>query len=111
MALTLFFFAVYILVAIVIGIVSSRKETEEGFMIAERKVKGVQLAATFSATFFDGSILSIYIAYIYQYGLSALSIFVGLFLGFLLLRKYAGKIKEKADQLQVYSMPEYFYKK
>jgi len=28
----------------------------------------------------------------------------------LLLRKYAGKIKEKADQLQAYSMPEYFYK-
>jgi solute:Na+ symporter, SSS family len=110
MLLTLFFFGLYIAIAVIIGIVSSRKETEEGFMLADRKVRGVQLAATFSATFFDGSVLSIYLAYVYQYGISALSIFIGLFLGFLLLRKYASKIKEKADQLGVYSMPEYFYK-
>jgi SSS family solute:Na+ symporter len=110
MALSILFFALYIAVAVIIGIVSSRKETEEDFMIAERKVKGVQLAATFSATFFDGSVLAVYIAYVYQYGFSAIWLFIGLALGFLLLRKYAGKIKQKADELQVYSMPEYFYR-
>src|SRR3989338_8095914 len=79
-------------------------------MIAERKVQGVQVAATMSAGFFDGAVLSIYIAYIYLYGFSAIWLFVGIGLGFLLVRKYAHKIKQKADELKVYSMPEYFFR-
>lgn len=110
MSLSVLFFVLYIAVVVAIGVFSSRKGSEERFMIAERKVKGAQLAATFSATFFDGSILAVYIAYVYQFGLSALSLFIGLALGFVLLRKYAPKIKEKADELQVYSMPEYFFR-
>lgn len=79
-------------------------------MIADRKVSGVQVAATMSAGFFDGATLSIYLAYIYLYGLSAIWLFVGLALGFILLRKYAWKIKQIADANNAYSMPEYFYK-
>ena len=94
----------------IIGVVSSRKETEDDFMIAERKVEGVQVAATMSAAFFDGAFLAIYIAYVYQYGFSAIWLFIGLALGLLLLKKYAGKIKQKADELKVYSMPEYFFR-
>lgn len=109
MTFAIFLFLVYIVVVINLGL-ASRKTSEEGFMLAERKVRGWQLAATFSATFFDGAIVSVYIAYVFQYGLSALSMFVGLALGFWLLRKYAGKIKAKADELKVYSMPEYFYR-
>ncbi len=37
-------------------------------MIANRKVKGIQAAATMSAGFFDGATLSIYVAYLYLYG-------------------------------------------
>lgn len=110
MTLSVLFFVVYICVVIVIGLFTSRQQTEDGFMIAERKVKGIQLAATFSATFFDGFVLSIYMAYVYQYGISALSGFIGFALGFLLLRKYAPRIKEKADELNAYSMPEYFFR-
>ncbi len=108
--LTVIFFLVYIVIILVIGIVSSRKETEEDFMIAERKVEGIQVAATMSAGFFDGATLSIYIAYLYLYGFSAIWLFIGIALGFLLVRKYAHKIKQKADELKVYSMPEYFFK-
>ena len=79
-------------------------------MIADRKVHGIQLAATMSAGFFDGATLSVYLAYIYQFGLSALWLFVGLALGFLLLRRFAPKIKAVADAHRVYSMPEYFYR-
>lgn len=110
MTLSIIFFLIYIAIVVVIGIVSSRKETEDDFMIAERKVQGVQVAATMSAGFFDGSVLAIYLAYIYQYGFSAIWLFVGLALGFLLLKKYAGRIKQKADELKVYSMPEYFFR-
>ena len=64
----------------IIGIVSSKKESEDDFMIAERKVQGVQVAATMSAGFFDGSVLGMYLAYIYQYGFAAIFLFVGLIL-------------------------------
>lgn len=110
MGLTILFFIIYVAVVVVIGIVSSRQETEDGFMIAERKVRGLQVAATMSAGFFDGATLSIYLAYIYLYGFSAIWLFVGIALGFLFVRKYAHKIKQKADEMKVYSMPEYFFK-
>lgn len=110
MELSIIFFLFYIALVVIIGIVSSRKETEEGFMIAERNVGSFQLAASMSAGFFDGAILALYIGYVYQYGLSAAWIFVGIALGFLLLRKYSVRIKQKADELKVYSMPEYFYR-
>ncbi|MDP2944602.1 MAG: sodium:solute symporter family protein [bacterium] len=111
MALTIIFFLIYIVIVVIIGIISARKETEEDFMIANRKVAGVQIAATMSAGFFDGATLSIYLAYIYQYGMSATWMFVGVAIGFILLRRfYALTIKKKADEMQVYSMPEYFFK-
>lgn len=110
MALSVFFLLLYIAAVVAIGIISSKKENEEGFMIAERKVEGFQVAATMSAGFFDGVTLAVYLAYIYQYGFSAIWLFVGLAIGFLLLRKYAWKIKQKGDEVRAYSMPEYFYR-
>lgn len=104
------FFLLYLAIVITIGFVSAKKESEDDFMIAERRVKGFQVAATMSAGFFDGAILSIYLAYIYQYGFSAIWAFIGLALGFLFLRKYAARIKQKADKMKVYSMPEYFFR-
>ena len=79
-------------------------------MMADRKIAGFQVAATMSAGFFDGSMLAIYIAYVYQYGFSAIWLFIGLALGFLLLRKYAWRIRKKASKMKAYSMPEYFFR-
>lgn len=110
MNLFIIYFIVYIVVVVLIGFLSSKKETEEGFMLAERKVDGIQLAATMSAGFFDGTILALYFAYIYQYGFSAIWLFIGIFIGFYFFRRYAHKIKQKADELKVYTMPEYYFR-
>src|SRR6185369_12453764 len=108
MALSIVFFLVYVAIVVAIGTFSSRKETEDDFMIAERKVRGLQMIATMTAGMFDGAILAIYIAYVYLYGLSAIWFFVGLGLGFLVLRSYGPAIKKRADQFGAYSMSEYF---
>jgi len=79
-------------------------------MIAERKVHGIQVAATMSASSFDGATLAIYLAYVYQYGFSAIWLFIGIAIGFIFVRKYAWRIKQRADELKVYSMPEYFFR-
>jgi len=104
------FFLAYVLISVVIGIIASRRESEEEFMIAGRHVHGLLLMATMAAGWFDGVTLSIYFAYIYQYGLPALSLFVGISLGFLLFRKFGAQIKRTADQQGAYSMSEYFYR-
>ena len=104
------FFILYIAIAVVIGFAASHRETEEGFMLAERRVGGIFLAASMSAGFFDGFALAAYLAYIYQFGLSALWMFIGVGVGFLWLRRFAPRIKARADQLHVYSMPEYFFR-
>ncbi|MBM3230912.1 sodium:solute symporter family protein [Candidatus Peregrinibacteria bacterium] len=110
MQISILFFLLYIAAVAVIGWFASRKETEEGFMIADRKVAGLQLAATMSAGFFDGATLSIYLAYIYRFGFSAIWLFIGLGLGLFALRRFATRIKQKADELRVYTMPEYFFR-
>lgn len=110
MQLSILFFLLYIATVVVIGWVASRKVTDEGFMIADRKVAGLQLAATMTAGFFDGATLSIYLAYIYLFGLSAIWLFVGLGLGLFALRQCATRIKQKADELHIYTMPEYFFR-
>ncbi|MFA6077225.1 MAG: sodium:solute symporter family protein [Candidatus Paceibacterota bacterium] len=110
MSLSILFFSLYIIIVLIIGIISSKKETEEGFMIAERNVGSIQLSTSMSAGFFDGAVLTAYTGYVYQYGLSAAWLFVGFALGFIFLRRYSTRIKQKADELKVYSMPEYFYR-
>jgi SSS family solute:Na+ symporter len=109
-ALALTFFFLYIAIAISIGVLAARRETEEDFMIAERRVRGLQMIATISAGMFDGAMLSIYIAYVFEYGFSAMWFFLGLSFGFLLFRYFATRIKRQADSIKAYSMPEYFYK-
>jgi SSS family solute:Na+ symporter len=108
--LSALFFFVYVFIAIIIGIYASKKETEEDFMIANRRVHGVLMISTITAGMFDGAVLSIYIAYVYQYGFSAIWFFLGMSFGFLLFRYFSKRIKEKADELNVYSMPEFFFK-
>src|SRR5438067_1995684 len=110
LTLSILFFLIYAAISVTIGIMSSRKETEEDFMIAGRRVHGIQMMATMAAAWFDGVALSVYLAYVYQYGFAALSLFIGIACGFLLFRRFASKIKTLADRLKVYSMPEYFYR-
>jgi SSS family solute:Na+ symporter len=106
--LTLLFFTIYVGALVLIGYFSSRKETEDGFMIADRKIRGVQMMATMSAGYFDGVTLSFFIGYVYLFGFSALALFAGFAIGFLIFRMFAPRIKKLADQVNAYTMPEFF---
>jgi len=106
--LSIVFLLIYVAVAWGIGIVSARRESEEDFMIANRDVHGIQTMATMAAGWFDGVTLSVYLGYLYLYGVSALSLFIGISFGFLLFRCFASRIKKNADKWKAYSMPEYF---
>lgn len=108
--LSIIFFLSYVGASALIGFVASRRETEEQFMIAGRRVHGLLLMATMAAGWFDGVTLSVFLAYIYSFGFGALSLFVGISCGFLLFRYFAPRIKRTADRVKAYSMPEFFYR-
>lgn len=108
--LTTTFFGIYVFVLALIGYSSSKDPSEDDFMLADRKVSGFQLIASLSAGYFDGVTLSVYIAYVYDFGAAAIALFIGLSVGFLVFRQFAPRIKAKADEIGAYSMPEFFLK-
>lgn len=70
--LSVIFFALYIAIAVSIGYIASLKEDDEEFMIAGRRVRGLQLMTTMSAGWSDGVTLAVFLAYVYKYGFSAI---------------------------------------
>lgn len=102
---------VYFLIVLAIGLWASRKEDEEGFLIADRKVDVANLNATISASLAGGGVLAAYIALVYSYGLSAIWIFVGVSLGILVFIPFAKKLKVAGDKEKHYTMLDFLYSK
>ncbi|MFH1744974.1 MAG: sodium:solute symporter family protein [bacterium] len=99
---------IYFVLALGIGLISARKMTKEGFLIAERKLGVFSLTASISAGFLGGGLLVAYVSYVYQFGMSAIWIFAGIALGFLLLLVYHKRLKVLADKEEFYTISDYF---
>jgi len=98
----------YFLVVLIIGIFAARKQSKEDFLIAERKLGIFSIATSVAASFMGGGILVAYVSYVYQFGLAALWLFVGIIAGFLLLLLYQKKLKRLADKEEFYTISDYF---
>mgnify|MGYP003965487235 FL=1 len=98
----------YFIIVLFIGIYASRKESKEGFLIGERKMGTLSLSSSISASLLGGGILVAYAAYVYQYGMSAMWLFLGLAVGLVMLLLYGKKIKHFADRKQLYTISDYF---
>jgi len=101
----------YFIIVIAIGYFSSRKETTEGFLIADRKLKWLNLTATISASLMSGGVLLSFVMYVYQFGLSAIWVFGGIALGLIWLMFYAKKLKLLGDKRSFYTISDYAYYK
>ncbi|MCK4522206.1 MAG: hypothetical protein KAU20_06535 [Nanoarchaeota archaeon] len=102
---------IYFIIVLIIGILASKKETKEGFLIADRKVNAVNLNATISASLAGGGILAAYIALVYLKGLAAIWIFIGASLGILIFIPFAKKIKRAGDKEGHYTMLDFLFSK
>ncbi len=99
----------YFLSVLTIGFVCSRKQTGEGFLIAERKLSCWNLIATICASFLGGGVLIAFTAYVYQFGLSAIWFFTGISAGLLIFLFFYKKLKSLADEKNFYTLSDYFY--
>lgn len=97
---------VYFVVLIVIGYIVSRRESKEGFLIADRKLGAWSTMATINASK-TGSILMIFVALVYLWGFSAIWYFIGMVLGVLLFLPFGIKLKENS-QGRFYTLADYF---
>ena len=96
----------YFIILILIGYFSSRKQKEEDYLIAERKLGAWSTMATINASK-TGSILMIFVALAYVWGIAALWYFIGMVVGVLVFLPFALKLKEKAGE-KYYTLADYF---
>ncbi|MFC1631447.1 sodium:solute symporter [Candidatus Omnitrophota bacterium] len=102
---------IYFAIVLIIGFISSRRQTKEGFLIAERKLNYWNLIASICASFLGGGALVAFTAYVYQFGLSAMWFFIGISAGILLFLTFYKKLKALSDQKKFYTLSDYFYLK
>ncbi len=97
---------IYFIILLAIGYFSSRKESKEDFLIAKRNLNSWQTMATINASK-TGSVLMIFIALTYLWGIAAIWYFIGMVLGILIFLPFGLKLKEKSKG-KYYTFADYF---
>lgn len=99
----------YIILVLVIGYLSGRKQTGADFMIADRKLSLFNFVGTSTASMVGGGFLVVYTAYVYEFGIGALAGVVGLGLGFILFGFFAKKLRALAHEHDFHTLADYFH--
>ena len=100
---------IYALVCIGIGVYASRKQKDDDYLIAGRKLGFWGFTFSILASYIGGSALVAYSAFVYEFGISALSLFIGTATGFLIFISYAKKIRKKAKENDFITLSDWFY--
>ncbi len=100
---------IYFILLLGIGIFIFKKnknKNPEDFLIAERNLGTFSTMATMNASK-TGAILMTFVAMTYIWGLSAIWVFVGITMGFLIFLPFALKLKKQSHQ-RYYTLADYF---
>ena len=100
---------VYALICIAIGIFGSRKQKDNDYLIAGRKLGYWGFTFSVLASYIGGAALVAYSAFVYQFGISAISLFLGTAAGFLLFIRYAKKIRALGKEKEFITLSDWFY--
>jgi Na+/proline symporter len=101
----------YTLVCIGIGLWNSRKQGDADFLIAGRSLNQWGFVTSVVASYIGGAAIVAYAAYVYNFGISAIAVFVGTSLGFLLFIPYARKLRKTGADQRFYTLSDWFYHK
>ena len=103
--LDLFLIFAYFVVLLIIGWRYSKRQSQEDFLIAERKLGAFSTMMTINASK-TGSILMIFVALAYLWGFSAIWYFLGVVAGALLFIPFALRLRERSERY--YTLADYF---
>lgn len=102
---------IYFLIVLYIGFSARKKENNEGFLLANRKLGTFQLTGTMLASLFGGTAIVVTMGFVFEYGISTIWAFFSTTLGCFLLAALVPKIKKLADKKKHYTFSDYFHEK
>jgi len=102
---------IYTLVCIGIGLWNSRKQADADFLIAGRQLNQWGFVTSVVASYIGGAAIVAYAAYVYNFGISAIAVFIGTSLGFLFFIPYARKLRSTGEKERFYTLSDWFYHK
>lgn len=98
-------------ICIGIGFWSSRGHKDEDYLIAGRKLTLFGFVSTVVASYVGGAAIVAYSAYVYQFGISAIAVFAGTAIGFLIFIPYALKLRKISGEKKFLTLSDWFYYK
>lgn len=99
----------YTVITLVIAFIGSRKRSTEDYLIAGRKVGMIGFVTSVVASYIGGAALVAFSAYVFQFGISALAVFVGTALGFIVFIPYAKKLRIQSENSRFYTLMDWLY--
>lgn len=99
----------YIALCLLIGYFSGRRQTGEDFMIMDRKLGLFSFVCTVVASLIGATAMVVYVAYIFQFGLGALSAILGVAIGFTAFAFFAHRLRALAHEHHFHSMADFFH--
>jgi SSS family solute:Na+ symporter len=103
----LFWICIYLLVIVFFTIRHVKPKDPENYLVNNRKTKLLPLVVTILATFVGGGTSIGLIAMGYESGFAAIGIGIAYVIGFMLMMRYAGKIRDFGAANRIYSFPQY----
>ncbi len=100
---------VYALICVGIGIWSSRGRKDDDYLIASRSIRIFGFISTVVASYIGGAAIVAYSAYVYKFGISAIAVFLGTALGFLLFIPYALKLRKISTEKKFLTLSDWFF--
>ncbi len=100
--------ALYAFTCLGIGLYASRRKTDSDFMIAGRKIGIIGFVTSVVASYIGGAALVAYTAYVYRFGISAIAVFAGTAIGFIVFIPYARKLRRYSGEKQFYTLSDWF---
>jgi len=103
------FIALYVAIVLYLGYRSKREETDEGFLIADRKLGALEGAATVVASNTGAGLIITGVALTYTFGLSVMWFFVGAAIGYAIFGLFGARLREQSSEKRFYTLADYFF--
>jgi SSS family solute:Na+ symporter len=103
----LFWMAIYLAVVLLLAFHHLKSSNPESYLVNNRSTGLLPLVFTILATFVGGGTSIGLIAMGYSSGFAAVGIGLAYVLGFMLMMRYAGKIRDWGAQEKIYSFPQF----
>ena len=100
---------IYIVICIIIGIISARKQTPEEFLSHGRNLSAWTFMATVTASWVGGGAIVAYTAYVYEFGVAAISLYIGVLISLVLFSFYAPRLRREGHKEGHITLADYFY--